>query len=418
MTPRIAQLANFVGPASGGMRTAIEHLGLGYCAAGAERILITPGERDSVTESEAGTVVRLRAPKVSGGYRMIAQPWRVTEILERFGPTTVEISDKSTLLPVARWARRGGIGAVLFSHERLDAMLSLRTGRRLGVAAGVGALYRLLGKTYDAIVVTSRYAAEEFTEVATPLARIPLGVDLDTFRPLPAAPKPDGVLKLVHAGRLSREKSPHLAVATAVELHRRGVPVRLDVYGSGPHLGELLAIAGDAPVVFHGHVDGRRTLARHLAEADIALSVCPGETFGLAVLEALACGTPVVTADTGGARELVDPACGRWAPARPDLLADAVLRLTRVPGSRVAARRRAEQYDWQTCVDRMLALHHRLARPRGNTRRASRFRGIVASRSGAPASKSGGHEERGGRASRGRPGKSGPVRAGRQRLQG
>jgi alpha-1,6-mannosyltransferase len=366
MTLRIAQLANFVGPTSGGMRTAIGHLGQGYCEAGAERILITPGERDSVTETAFGTVVRMRAPKVGGSYRIIAEPWRVIEALERFRPTTVEISDKSTLLPVARWARKNGIGSVLFSHERLDAMLSLRTGRQFGVAAGVGALYRLLGRTFDAIVVTSRYAAEEYDTTAAPLVRIPLGVDLETFHPSLGRPADDGVLKLVHAGRLSREKSPHLAVATAVELHRRGVPVRLDVYGSGPHLDELVAIAGRAPVVFHGYVDGRQTLARHLTEADIALSVCPGETFGLAVLEALAAGTPVVTAATGGARELVDSDCGRWAPAKADLLADAVLDLAAQPEHlrRTAARRRAEHYDWDTCVQHMLTLHTRLALPR------------------------------------------------------
>ncbi len=361
---RIAQLANFVGPTSGGMRTAIEHLGQGYIEAGAERILITPGERDSVTKTEHGTIVRMKAPKVGGGYRLITDPWRVIETLERFEPTTVEISDKSTLLPVARWAKKNDIGSVLFSHERLDAMLSLRTGRQLGVAAGVGALYKLLGRTYDAVVVTSRYAAAEFDEVTTPLIRIPLGVDLETFHPSRAEPVDDGLLKLVHAGRLSREKSPHLAVATAVELHRRGVPVRLDVYGSGPHLDELIAIAGNAPVHFHGYVDGRITLAKHLAEADIALSVCPGETFGLAVLEALAAGTPVVTADTGGARELVTDACGRWGQAHPKALADAVLELTQVPDRRRAARERAEQYDWDTCVQHMLRLHTQLTQAR------------------------------------------------------
>jgi alpha-1,6-mannosyltransferase len=140
--------------------------------------------------------------------------------------------------------------------------------------------------------------------------------------------------------------------------------MRMDVYGSGPHLDELIAIADSAPITFHGYVDGRQTLARHLAEADIALSVCPGETFGLAVLEALAAGTPVVTANTGGARELVDDSCGRWAPATPTALADAVLRLADLPGRRPAARRRAERYDWQTCIDRMLALHSRLAQSR------------------------------------------------------
>ena len=362
MSLRIAQLANFVGPTSGGMRTAIEHVGRGYVAAGADRIVITPGPKDSIVDTEHGTVVQLRAPQVGGGYRLIAQPWKVTELLERFGPTTVEISDKSTLLPVTRWARKNDVPSILFSHERLDAMVSLRTGRQLGVAAGVGALYKLLGRAYDAIVVTSRYAAEEFTELTTPVVRIPLGVDLDTFHPSRARPADDGMLKLVHAGRLSREKSPHLAVATAVELHRRGVPVRLDVYGTGPHLDELLAIAGTAPVRFHGYIGDRTVLAAHLSRADIALSVCPGETFGLAVLEALAAGTPVVTADTGGARELVDGSCGRWAPATPGALADAVLELAAQPraGRRTAARRRAERFDWQTCVDSMLALHTQL----------------------------------------------------------
>ncbi|MFB6725649.1 glycosyltransferase [Kribbella sp. NPDC056345] len=402
---RIAQLANFVGPTSGGMRTAIEHIGQGYVDAGADRIVITPGERDEIVETENGTVVRVKAPKVSGGYRLITTPWNVIDVLKKFQPTTVEISDKSTLLPVARWARKNDIGSVLFSHERLDAMLALgaarpgqlgghdvlRPGRMLGevttytsrwtgesvqrraegvkasqlhVVATVAALYKILSRTYDAVVVTSRYAAAEFDDVTTPLVRIPLGVDLDTFHPSLGKPADDGVLKLVHAGRLSREKSPHLAVATAAELHRRGIKLQMDVYGTGPHLDELLELAGSAPITFHGYVDGRRTLAKHLAEADIALSVCPGETFGLAVLEALAAGTPVVTANTGGARELVDETCGRWGQANPVALADAVLQLAQVPNRRAAARRRAELYDWDTCIRHMLALHTRLAQAR------------------------------------------------------
>jgi alpha-1,6-mannosyltransferase len=395
---RIAQLANFVGPTSGGIRTAIEQIGQGYVEAGAERIVITPGDKDTVVETELGTIVRVKGVKVTGGYRLITTPWNVIDVLKKFRPTTVEISDKSTLLPVARWARRNDIGTILFSHERLDAMLALgqarpgqlggndvlRPGRmlgavslrpawwgadgvkysQLGVVATVAALYRLLSRTYDAVVVTSRYAAAEFDEVTTPLVRIPLGVDLDTFHPSLGEPADDGVLKLVHAGRLSREKSPGLAVATAAELHRRGVKVRLDVYGTGPHLDELVEIAGDAPVVFHGYVDGRQTLAERLAEADIALSVCPGETFGLAVLEALAAGTPVVTANTGGARELVDETCGRWSAANPTDLADAVLSLSQVPHRRTAARHRAELYDWPTCIHHLLALHTRLAQTR------------------------------------------------------
>jgi alpha-1,6-mannosyltransferase len=374
---RIAQLANFIGPASGGMKTAVAALGSGYAAAGVSRLLVVPGPADAREETADGTVVQLRAPKVGGGYRLIVEPWRVIEALEEFAPTSVEVNDKSTLLPVARWARRRGVGSVLFSHERLDDMLAMRTGLDTGAKVSIGLWNRLLVRSFDAVVVTSRYARREFAAVAstvgTPVVQVPLGVDLATFKP--AAPITGGLrqggagsedaLRLVHVGRLSREKSPHLAVATAVELHRRGVPVVLDVYGTGPHLDELEEIAAGAPVTFHGHVAGRAELASRIAAADIALSVCPGETFGLAVLEALACGTPVVTARTGGASELIDSASGAWGDADPASLADAVLRVAArdVTTRRTAARARAERFPWSAAVEGMLDLHDRVAHP-------------------------------------------------------
>lgn len=359
---RIAQLANFVGPTSGGMKHAVDALGAGYARAGAERLLVVPGSRDSREQTEHGEVVTLRAPRVGGGYRLIVEPWRVIDALDTFGPTSVEVSDKTTLLPVAGWARRNGVRSVLFSHERLSTMLAMRTGRATTSAASVATLNRLLVRRFDAVVVTSSYARGEFSVPAarrgTPTHQVPLGVDLATFRPGPPEPSGD-VLRLVHVGRLSREKSPHLAVATAVELHRRGVPVRMDVYGDGPHRRELEVLAAGAPVHFHGFVSSRPLLSRRIALADVALSVCPGETFGLAVLEALASGTPVVTADVGGARELVDQTCGEWAAPAPEALADAVLRLAARPRrtTRGAARARAEQFPWSRSVGAMLDVH-------------------------------------------------------------
>jgi alpha-1,6-mannosyltransferase len=292
------------------MRTALEHLGRGYVAAGAERLLVIPGPVDAILETDLGDVVQVRAPRVGGGYRLIVEPWRVTDVLEQWRPTSVEWSDKLTLLPVAWWAGRNDVRSVLLSHERLGDMFAMRTGFDTTSKVSIGLLNRLLVRSFDTVVVTSRYAEGEFRTVADsagcPVERVPLGVDLETFRPVVGRAGAGQELRLVHAGRLSREKSPHLAVATAVELHRRGVPVRLDVYGDGPHRDELEEIAAGSPVHFHGYVDGRATLRDRLAAADISLSVCPGETFGLAVLEALACGTPVVTADRVGP--------GSWSP--------------------------------------------------------------------------------------------------------
>lgn len=365
---RIAQLANFVGPVSGGMKVAIDQLGQGYVRAGHDRILVIPGPQDRVEEGEGGIVVQVAAPRVSREYRMIATPWRALRILDRFHPTSIESSDKWTLSPAAGWARRRGIGSALFSHERLDDMLSLLVRRQFGVEAAVGALNRHLSKAFDVVVVTSDYSAGEFADTDARLFKVPLGVDLVTFNPDkrdPGAlsPDPDGVLRLCYVGRMSHEKSPQLAVAAAVELHRRGVPMRLDMYGVGPDMEAMREQAGDAPVVFHGFVDSRDDVARAFAAADISMSVCPAETFGLAVLEALACGTPVVTSNRGGAHELVDKTSGESAAPDPEGLADAVQRLAARlgPDLRAAARARAEKYTWQSSVDRMLELHTMLA---------------------------------------------------------
>lgn len=371
-------MANFVGPTSGGMKVVIDTLGEGYVAAGHERILVVPGRRDHIEETASGIVVSVRSPKLTPQYRMIATPWRALDVLDRFRPTTIEVSDKWTLSPAGRWAAKRGVGSVMFSHERLSDMLAMWMRRSFGVEAAVGALNRRLAKEFDAVVVTSRFAADEFEDTGARLELVPLGVDLLTFNPSAGTPVDDGVLKLVYAGRLSHEKSPQLAVATAAELHRRGRAVRMDLYGTGPDQKELEEIAGDAPVFFHGFVDGRAELAKRFAAADVSLSVCPAETFGLAVLEALACGTPVVTANRGGARELVDASAGASGAPEPASLADAVESLVpRLgPALRAGARATADKYTWRSTIQRMLALHEDLVTevPYRSLRGVDRFR--------------------------------------------
>lgn len=361
---RIAQLANFVGPTSGGMKVVIDNLGQGYVDAGHERIFVSPGPRDEVRETEAGILVHVQAPRVTNQYRMIFKPWRALDVLDRFRPTTVEVSDKWTLSPAGSWASRRGVGSIMFSHERLSDMLAMWARQSFGVETAVGALNRRLSKSFDAVVVTSRFAADEFEGTGARLELVPLGVDLETFHPRVGTPDDDGVVKFCYVGRLSHEKSPQLAVATVAELHRRGHRVRLDMYGTGPDEAMLREAAGDAEVVFHGFVAGRDEVARRYGAADISLSVCPAETFGLAVLEAMACGTPVVTSNRGGAHELVDATAGAAGDPDPRALADAVESLLpRLgPELRAAARRRAERYTWQRTTDQMLALHDDLAR--------------------------------------------------------
>ncbi|AZQ70421.1 glycosyltransferase [Streptomyces luteoverticillatus] len=361
---RIVQLANFHGPASGGLRTALDALGRGYAAAGHERVLITPGPRYAAWRDGAGLRVALPGVPVGGGYRLICTPAALRALralLERLTPDSVEVSDKLTLVHAARWARARGARAVLLSHERLDAILAPRLP--LGAAAlrrPSDAWNRRLARAFDAVVATSAFSCAEFARVAAPaLYRVPLGVDLGVFAPAETAPR--AVAHLVYAGRLSAEKHPRLPLETLRVLLRRGVPALLDVLGAGPERDRLERRAYEAglPVRFHGHVADRRAVARALARADVALAPCPVESFGLAVLEALACGTPAVTANTGASPELLTPDAGLAAPTTPEATANAVLRLLSIPESRrrTAARKRAEEFPWERTVRGMLAVH-------------------------------------------------------------
>jgi alpha-1,6-mannosyltransferase len=83
------------------------------------------------------------------------------------------------------------------------------------------------------------------------------------------------------------------------------------------------------------------------------------ETFGLAALEALACGTPIVAASTSAVAELVEGDAGRTASPEPEAMAQAVASLLAVPEvrRRAAARARAESFPWSRTTDTMLILH-------------------------------------------------------------
>jgi alpha-1,6-mannosyltransferase len=403
---RIVQLANMYHARSGGLRTVVDTLGRGYIAAGHERFLIVPGARPSIAADEHnGTVITVPGTPVSGGYRMIFRPERVLRILASLAPDSVEVSDKATLVVAGPWARERGVRAVLFSHERLDSMVANRTGIRTlprSMERAVGRWSRKVVAGFDDHVATSAYGERELTEAgATAIRRVPLGVDLDVFRPHPRAlpaPPPGstslpriegaeaglasapaavrtastrpgaarGPIRLVYSGRLSTEKNPQTAVEALRVLRRWGIDATLDVYGSGPQFASLTRRAAGLPVTFHGHIADRAKLAAKLSHADLVLAPAACETFGLSVLEALACGVAVVAASGSGAAELVSPEPGGAAPgaglaveASADGIAQGVTELLAYPAREraAAARSRATQFPWSASVGRMLAIH-------------------------------------------------------------
>ena len=389
---RIVRLANFITPCSGGLRTALRELGAGYAAAGHEPVLVMPGAADRDEQTPQGRVITLRGPvlPLSGGYRLLLSRRRVRNVLESLRPDRLEVSDRTTLRWTGPWARRHGVPAVMVSHESVAGLLSLplrakrpesrgvplgSTARRLvrGTARALAdTLNARTAQAYAQVVCTTRWAAAEFERLGVPnLRHIPLGVDLELFSPRRRSPAlrqryaAPGEVLIVHCGRLSVEKKPHRSVEALARLRALGVPAVLVVAGDGPLRARLdrQAASTGLPVHFAGFVPSRAAVATLLATADVVLAPGPVETFGLAALEALACGTPVVVSSSGALPEVIGEA---GVTVRGENFAGGVLSVLRKPTSerRAAARARAEQFGWPAAVRGFLGAHAVAATPR------------------------------------------------------
>ncbi|MFU8870305.1 glycosyltransferase [Micromonospora sp. SL4-19] len=364
---RIVRVANFVTGRSGGLRTALRHLGEGYLAAGHEPVLVIPGERYGDTRRSWGREITLPGPEVpgSGGYRLLTDRQRLARVLADLAPDRLEVSDRSTLRWTGRWARAHGVPSVMVSHESLTGLLGQW---RLPAGAARRVADRLNRQTlhrYDRVVCTTRWAAEEFERLdGPPVALVPLGVDLTTFQPRHADPAlreryaDHTEVLLVHCARLSVEKRPELAVAALARLRRAGVPAVLVMAGDGPLRPALARRAAGLPVHFTGFLPDRAGVAALLASADVVLAPGPVETFGLAGLEALACGTPVVANAASALPEVIGSG-GLAAYGNPSAIAAAVVRLLERPEAarRGAARRRAEAFGWPAAAAGFLRAH-------------------------------------------------------------
>ena len=378
---RIVRLANYVGPRSGGMRTALRELGAGYLNAGHDPVLVVPGPHRGDEQTAQGRVITRRGLVVpwTGGYRAMLSRHGLKTVLADLRPDLIEVSDRTTLRWAGRWARDHGVPAVMVSHESLTGIFSLPAdvsgmsrwrSRVLSHLAKVLAddLNRRSAGDYQRIVCTTRWAAAEFERIGAPnLNRIPLGVDLELFSPERYSDQVretyarPGQTLLVHCSRLSVEKKPHRSLATLARLRSAGIDAVLVVAGDGPLRRRLerMARRRGLPVTFAGFITDPKALAMLLATADVVVAPGPVETFGLAALEALACGTPVVVSADSALPEVIGAA---GMSVSGENFADGVRTVLGWPACerRAAARARAEEFGWPSSVSAFLSVHESL----------------------------------------------------------
>jgi len=224
----------------------------------------------------------------------------------------------------------------------------------------------------EKVLLAEKIAGSRFTRVGTRFNRdhlvrvhgadparihvMPFGVDVEVFRPAPGAAATmaegrasDGAIRLVSVGRLVWQKAHHLLLGACARLRRRGIAFRLTIIGEGeerPALEALRASLGLDDVVDLPGAAPEAEVARALGRSDLFVLASVSEGFGLVLLEAMACGLPVVVPALNGLPEVVaDGVEGRlFAPGSEADLAAAITALAADPDLRrrlgAAGRRR------------------------------------------------------------------------------
>jgi teichuronic acid biosynthesis glycosyltransferase TuaC len=176
------------------------------------------------------------------------------------------------------------------------------------------------------------------------------GIDLERFRPTDraAAKAALGIAGplLVTAGALIPRKGQEVAIAALSEIP----DATLLIVGDGPDrpkLERLVRARGVAGRVRFLGVQPHAALPGLLGAADVMVLPTAFEGLANVWVESLACGTPVVTSDVGGAREAIDrPEAGRLVAREPAAVAEAVRALLADPPDPARVRKAAERFSW------------------------------------------------------------------------
>jgi alpha-1,6-mannosyltransferase len=368
---------------SGGVRTYLHAKATYLERMGVRHAIVVPGERTEVTEIGATRVYRVKGPTValSRAYRIMLSARELSRVLREERPDVIEVGSPFIVPHLVRRAGGDRCATIGFYHADLvrtfaEPYVPNRLAAPVRVVARMAArrFVRRVYGGFDATVAASLFVADDLRALGVPNVRtVGLGVDLDTFRPLDGSPAIDrtrlGIAPEVplgiYTGRFCAEKRLDVILAghERIPLARRP---HLLLVGGGPHAERLRRLAAERPrLTITEYVHDRSALAHLVASADFYVAPGPGETFGLSIAEAMACGLPVVAVRRGAAPDRLEGSGVGEQYEHGDPASAAAALLTMAgrlsPRLRLQARAHAERsFDWDKTFGHLLALYQEL----------------------------------------------------------
>ncbi len=367
---RVAFVAEDYYPQLGGVPEHVHHLALELNRRGHTATVVTSHMRGAHADApfvrRVGTSVVLYA---NGGVSRITVGWRLihrlTELFraERCDLVHVHGGLAPTLglaAPIA--ALRAGVPVVATFHSWFPRSPGYRVLKR--------PLQRLLDRHAALIAVSEPVVQAMSRYFRGNWEIIPNGVDVGFFQP--NGRRPDDALtggpRLLFLARLEPRNGLGTVLDAMPRIFQRFPRAELIIAGDGPWRGyyERRARPLGARVRFLGRVFGDRPL--HYGTADLYLCPTTRASFGVTLLEAMACGTPLVVSDNVGFRAVL----GQGAEAvivptdDPATWADTTIALLEDPARRAAMSRaglaKAVRFAWPRIADETLAVYERVLR--------------------------------------------------------
>ncbi|HEY0537633.1 MAG TPA: glycosyltransferase [Actinoallomurus sp.] len=380
-------LARVGGPDAGGQNVHVAALAVALSRRGHDVAVLT--RRDDVDQPETVTF----APGVTVEHVPAGPPRRVPKDrllphMDEFAaslkrrwlsrpPDVVHAHFWMSGLAAIEGARGGEIPVVQTFH----ALGSVKRRYQKGADTSPASRIRLEGqiaRQADAIIATCTDEVTELREYGAPPGQVfvvPCGVDTACFRPDGPSEERAGPFRILTFGRLVPRKGVDTVIEAlcgvpGAELVVAGGPDRESLHRD-PEARRLTRLARERGVADRVSLLGRvarEDLPSLIRSADVAVSVPWYEPFGIAPVEAMACGVPVIVSAVGGHLDTVtDGVTGLHVPARrPDALAALLCRLLADPGRRrslgaAAAERVRDRYTWARVAAETEAVYEQLA---------------------------------------------------------
>jgi alpha-1,6-mannosyltransferase len=315
-------------------------------------------------------------------YRFLWKPSQIEPVLAKYEPQVIEVGSPY-LLPtmVRRAAKKIVPEAVLLSFWHADFPITYvqrpvanKFGKALGnLSKNVAFWYaRQEFKRFDGIQVSCNEVLRRLDRHKLPTSHwIPLGCDIQMFSP---AKRDETLVQKLKDGnpdrltiffphRFCEEKGIELLLgAYPILCEKLGCEPALVFAGTGPYLPQVQEAVEKYPhIKYAGFISSIDEMARHYASVDLGLALSGWETFGLSILESMACGNAQIGASTGAAAEHIrESGAGVVLKERtPQALADAIVELyhSDMATMKQNARAYAEKFSLADCFKRQLELY-------------------------------------------------------------